>query len=297
VLHVLLPPFARCGQEPILRDWLVRGDRLADAGHGYTRALAAHFRWPSGTLPAGALSREAARGDAGEDTWLCADPAFVQPDMTGARMLACGTLDLTAAEAEALARPLRPLFGDRGFLLELTSPSRWHLRLPRDARPPQFAAPDRVLGDDLLGYLPQDAADAAWRQLFNEAQVLLHQHPVNAERRIRGQMPVNCLWLWGGGRLPAWVKSDVECLYSRDPLARALAQRARVEVGDPADFDPANAPGDVLLDLDPGLDAATHGPLLARALKRHKAMQLAFASGERLRVLRWHRWRIWRHPA
>ena len=297
MLHVLLPPFARCGHAPVLRGWLVRGDRLEDAGHGYTQALAEHFRWPSGNLPAGALLRDAACGDAGEDAWLCADPAFVQPDMTGARMLACGTLDLTATEAEALARPLRPLYGDRGFLLELTSPARWHLRLPRDTRPPDFAAPDRVLGDDLLGYLPQGAADAAWRQLFNETQVLLHQHPVNAERRARGQMPVNCLWLWGGGRLPAWVKSDVERLYSRDPLALALARRAQVETGGVEDFDPDDACGDVLLDLEPGLDPLAHGPLLARGLKRHKAMQLAFASGERVLVRRWHRWRIWRRAA
>jgi hypothetical protein len=297
MLHVLLPPFARCGHEAMLRDWLVRGDRLADAGHGYTRALATHFRGPSGEFPAGALLRESARGDAGDDTWLCADPAFVQPDMTGARMLACGTLGIDADEAEALVRPLRPLFGDRGFLLETTAPDRWHLRLPRDARPPDFAPPDRVLGDDLLPYLPSDAASASWRNLFNEVQVLLHQSEVNARRRARGAMPVNCLWLWGGGRLPAWVKADVDRLYSRDPLARALAERAQVEVHEPEAFDPDKAGVDVLLDLEPGLDPDIHGPLLARGLKRHKAMQLSFASGERILVRPWHRWRLWRRTA
>lgn len=297
MLHVLLPTFARSGQAPVLRPWLVRGDRLADAGHGYSEALANHFRWPGEGLPAGALLRQAQRGDAGEDTWLCADPAYVQPDMTGARMLACGSLDLSAEDAEALARPLRPLFGDRGFLLETTTPQRWHLRLPRDARPPPFAAPDRVLGDDLLAHLPDDAAHAGWRALFNEAQVLLHQSEVNARRRARGAMPVNCLWLWGGGRLPAWVKADVDRLYSRDPLARALAERAQVEVHEPEAFDPDKAGVDVLLDLEPGLDPDIHGPLLTRGLKRHKAMQLSFASGERILVRSWHRWRLWRRTA
>lgn len=294
MLHVLLPAFARCGREPFLRTWLVRGDRLDDAGHGYTRALTEHFRWGSGDLPAGALLRDAARGDAGDNAWLCADPAYVQPDMTGARMLACGSLDLTPEEAEALARPLRPLFGDLGFLLEPTTPSRWHVRLPREARPPAFNAPDRVLGDDLLGHLPQEASHASWRHLFNETQVLLHQNPVNAARRARGQMPVNCLWLWGGGTMPTWVKSDIDRLHSRDPLAGALARLARVEAGDPDDFDPGDTSGDVLLDLETGLDPATHGPWLARGLKRHRIMQLAFASGERVRVRAWHRWRLWR---
>ncbi|KGI78305.1 hypothetical protein [Oleiagrimonas soli] len=293
MLHVLLPNFALCGQDRVLRTWLVRGDRLPDAEHGYTTALGAHFRWPSGGLPAAALLREAVCGDAGGETWLCADPAFVQPDMTGARMLACGTLDLTAADAEALARPLRPLFGDRGFLLETTAPSRWHLRLPRDAQPPAFAAPDRVLGDDLLPYLPQDARHASWRELFNEAQILLHQHPLNAERRARGQMPVNCLWLWGGGRLPSWVKADIERIYTADPLARVLAERARVGIAAVRDFDP-DGEGDVLLDLESDLRPEVHWPLLTRALKGHKAMRLDFASGERMEVRHAHRWRFWR---
>lgn len=297
MLHLLLPPFNRCGQARMLRDWLVRGDRLADGQHGYSEALAAHFRWPSGELPAAALLREWQLGDAEGSTWLCAEPAYVQPDLTGARMLACGTLDVSPEEAEALARPLRPLFGDRGFLLETPSATRWYLRLPRDARPPAFASPDRVLGDDLLPHLPSADADAAWRSLFNEVQVLLHNHPANAARRARGQMPVNCLWLWGGGRLPAWVKADIERLYSRDPLARSLAQRAGVEVRDPDDFDPADTAGDVLLDLESGLDPGVHGPWLARALRRHKAMRLDFASGERVLVRAWHRWRLWRRVA
>ncbi len=297
MLHVLLPTFARCGHEPALRAWLVRGDRLDDAPHGYLAALTAHFRWPSGPLPAGALSRQALHGDAADDTWLCAEPAFVQPDMTGARMLACGTLDLTAEEADALARPLRPLFGDLGFLLETSTPARWHVRLPRDAQPPAFASPDQVLGDDLLAHLPQGKAQATWRSLFNETQILLHQNPVNAERRARGQMPVNGLWLWGGGRLPAWVTADVASLYSRDPLARTLAAQAKVEAFAPGDFDPGQGSGDALLDLESGFDAAVHVPRLAAALRRHGELTLSFASGERVRYLRRHRWRLWRRIA
>jgi hypothetical protein len=297
MLHVLLPTFARCGHEPALRQWLVRGDRLDDAGHGYLAALGARFRWPSGPLPAGALLRQAQRGDAGTDTWLCADPAFVQPDMTGARMLACGTLDLTAEESEALARPLRPLFGDLGYLLETTSPARWHVRAPRDTKPPQIAPPDNVLGDDLLSHLPQGASQASWRNLFNETQILLHQNPVNEARRARGQMPVNCLWLWGGGRIPDWIKADIEHLYSADPLAVALARQARVEVHPPQAFDAQSIGGDVLLDLESGFDAGVHAPLLSRVLGRHKIMQLAFASGERMQVKHWHRWRFWRRTA
>jgi hypothetical protein len=32
-------------------------------------------------------------------------------------------------EAQSLAKPLKPVFGDAGMILEISSPDRWHLRL------------------------------------------------------------------------------------------------------------------------------------------------------------------------
>jgi hypothetical protein len=36
--------------------------------------------------------------------------------------------------------------------------------------------------------------------VLNEIQMLLYTHPVNDEREARGELPVNSVWLWGGGR-------------------------------------------------------------------------------------------------
>jgi hypothetical protein len=44
---------------------------------------------------------------------------------------------------------------------------------------------------------------APWRHAINEAQMVLHAHPVNQARQAAGQPVVNSLWPWGGGRLPA----------------------------------------------------------------------------------------------
>jgi hypothetical protein len=41
-----------------------------------------------------------------------------------------------------------------------------------------------------------------WLRLQSEAQMLLHDHPVNRERAARGWPPLNSLWFWGGGALP-----------------------------------------------------------------------------------------------
>src|ERR1700744_4132399 len=95
-------------------------------------------------------------------------------------------------EPVARAGPFKPVFGDAGMLLEVSSPDRWHLRLPRDSQIPAFASPKRALGEDLFEHLPQGADGKRWRMLINETQILLHQHPVNQARSERGLPPAPC---------------------------------------------------------------------------------------------------------
>lgn len=301
-LRVLLPVLSRCADDPLLRDWLRRGDRLPAAAPGRESVLREAFEWPGKALSVAALTREVLAGDAGDSAWLCADPAHVQPDMAGARMLACGSLDLDAGEAAELAAPLRPLFGDQGLLLELTEPARWHLRLLRSTPVPDFDPPAAVLGADLLAHLPAGPDGRRWRALFNEVQVILHQHPRNARRRAAGRPSVNCIWLWGGGALPDWVRSTQTHVVSEDPLLRALAQRAgAVRLADASALPelPRDAHG--LLDLA-APDAARIAAALAAseaALRRGRidAIELASDDGFRSRVRRWHRWRFWRRAS
>ena len=225
-LQLWLPALARVEPAHPLREWLPRADRLPDGGVGYLGGLGDHFPGIDAGVPAAAITREFLAGDAGEDTWLAADPAWVQPDMNGVRLLACGRMGLDVDEAQALAAPLRPVFDEAGMQLELSTPDHWHLRLPADTSLPGFAAPEQALGEDLAQHLPQGTQGRRWRVLLNDVQVLLHQHPLNAARQARGESPVNSLWLWGGGHLPLPVTSELTGVVSDDLLLRALAARA-----------------------------------------------------------------------
>lgn len=299
LIHVLLPALPADDSCAELRRMCALGDRLAGASPGYLPALQTLFQWPGTHLPSAALTREAVAGDAGEFVWLSADPAYVEPDINGARMLACGQLDLDARDAETLARELQPLFGDSGMALELTEPMRWHLRLADGAKVPVFDSVEQVLGEDLLAHLPEGDQALRWRKLFNEAQMILHQHPLNATRRKRGQVPVNCLWFWGGGKLPAWVKSRVMKVFSCDPVTQALAARAGVDVeaATPAVLAKLPAQTSALLDIDGGDMLPAWCDVLATLWrKRHRELHLYFADGTRYRVSPRHRWRFWRRP-
>jgi hypothetical protein len=295
-LQLWLPALAHFEADHPLRQLLARADRLTSGAAGYLAGLGDYFQGVDADLPAAALTRDYIADDAAGFSWLSADPAWVQPDMNGVRLLACGQLQLDMAEAYALAEPLRQAFDEAGLQLEISTPDRWHLRLPLNSPLPIFAAPEQALGEDLSQHLPQGADGRRWRVLLNEMQVLLHQHPLNAERRARGLAPVNSLWLWGGGSLPERLHSDLSCVISDDLLLSALAKRSGVplQARTPEAIDAAVAGR--LIDLQdlPASDIESRWWPVLNALLARQSICLHFASGERWLRRPWHRWRIWR---
>ncbi|NKJ20135.1 phosphoglycerate mutase [Dyella sp. SG609] len=293
-LELWLPDLPRFEPDHPLRAWLARADRIDDGPRGFLGGLAAYFDCADGFAPA-ALTRELLAGDAGEATWLSADPAWIQPDLNGARLLACGQMQLGLEEARTLADALQPVFADAGMVLEVGTPDRWHVRVPPGIALPSFASPDEALGENLVQHLPEGAEGRRWRVILTEAQVLLHQHPLNAQRRERGLPPVNSLWLWGGGHLPTKVRSELKACVSDDVLLGALAARAGVDVVPRAPEAIAKAGTGWLIDLQ-DLQAGEIGGAWWPVLQRLAAapLQLSFASGERWLQRPWHRLRFWR---
>lgn len=298
------------------------GQRLGEAV-GKALARAAASRHEGGQLarafdvlprgwPVAAVTRQRDVGDAGKAVWLRADPAYIRPDLSGARLMAHGeALKLGAADVEALLPPLKPLFGDFGFLLDAPTPSRWYLQLPAGARVPTFASPDEALGAELFEQVPGGDTDAQspnaladsrrWRALLSESQVLLHNHPHNAQRIAAGLAPVNSLWFWGAGVLPDHVRSGHAGLHSDDEALAAFALMAGMEVT-PASRAWRHAPGNQLVDLRHARDLALlQGDWLAPMLadltaRRLDQVTLDFADGTRYTLAASQRWRFWRRP-
>ncbi len=294
-----------------------QADRLQVALGDAARLARAFDILPRG-LPVAALTRQRDAGDALGFTWLRADPGCVRPAMASARLVACGDLGLSSAECEALLKPLKPLFGDEGFPISAPVPSRWYLCLPPDTRLPDFAPPSAVLNDDLFAHLPEGASGQRWRRLMNEAQIILHNHPVNAARTRAGKLPANTLWFWGAGRLPDHVHSAHTVVFSDDAVVASLCAFAGItcrtgtlpsvgatgvpQAGDEGALERlewAELRG-VVLDLrglpDPALLEARWLDRLIDAVARRAIDALVLDFGDGL-LLRWrgaHRWRLWR---
>jgi hypothetical protein len=291
-LCVLLPERRRFAGQPVGPEtgkFLARADRLADGEPGERAQLLRHFDLLPRGWPMAAITRQRDAGDAVLHQWLRADPAHVRADMTGARVLAIGELGLSHDDAQALLAPLRPLFGDLGFQLSAPVPSRWYVALPVESRLPAFSPPEQVLGDDLFSHLPDGPDGRRWRALLNEAQVILHNHPVNLARTAAGKPAVNSLCFWGAGRLPDHVRCACTGLSSPDPELLSLAQLAGI----------ANTPdGPQLLDLRQARDWPAVEQRLLPGLRELGAdeVQLDFADGTRYSMKAAQRWRFWRRP-
>lgn len=302
-LTLWLPDAEPLGAAPALRRWLVRADPLSPIGAGREATVRAGFQFLGTEVPYAALSRSLDANDAAGALWLRADPACVVADAVTARLLACGALGLSDAESTEFARSVRTLFGDAGFLLEPTTPQRWYLRCPREARLPHFAAPDEALGDDLAQHLPRGDNERQWRHLLNEAQVILHNHPHNVRRQARGLLPVNSLWFWGAGCLPEWVRTPFDRVLSNDRTVVALARLAGVTTS-PVSLEALTRgeASSILLDLrsvdDRALLERDWFPRIERLLAERTldALTLSLADGRRVRYRRVHRWRVWRRP-
>lgn len=297
---LLLPLRARFAGQPLpamLGRALARAD-LVQGATGEPAQLRRHFQLIPDHWPIAALTRQFDAGDAAQAAWVRVDPAHVAPDRGGARMLSHGVaLGLTAEDVAQFLPALKPLFGDAGFALDAPEPSRWYLRLSREAKFPAFAAPDEVLGDDLFAHLPEGELGRRWRALLTETQVVLHNHPWNAQRVAQGKAPVNSLWFWGAGVLPDFVRTRHRQVKGNDILLRALADASGV-----GNVTPQAQEVDALVDLRHlrALDTLARDavqPLLDAVWKRElESLVLDFEDGASFTLRRNQRWRFWRRP-
>ncbi|MDN5781249.1 MAG: phosphoglycerate mutase [Luteimonas sp.] len=284
---------------------LGRADRVQAGEEGRRAQLRRQFKLTPDHWPVAALTRQMDAGDAAGSAWLRADPAYVRPDINGARLLGIGaSLGLDDDDRSAFLPALRPLFGDAGFPIDAPDPSRWYLRLPLGAKLPHFAEPADALGADLLDHLGDGSEGRRWRTLLGEAQVVLHNHPRNVQRAAQGRAPVNSLWFWGGGVLPDATGATHAAFHSGDEIALALADAAGIARGLPGSLgiDAGAADADAVFDLHGARDlAALERDWLspACAMLRHGELQelaLDFADGRRWNLAPGQRWRFWRRP-
>jgi hypothetical protein len=308
---------------PRLETLLARA-RVAPLDTDWRGWLAA--RAPSGALlPSTPAATVAAawelRGTTGrerEQVWL-ASPVHYFAGLDSVHLHPAGLLRLERAEQSALAVDFARVFADSPWTLRALD--RRELLLWGPAIAASGADPALYAGSDPSPGLPRGEGAGTLRGLGAEIEMWLYEHPLNLERRGRGELPVTTLWLWGANThsgaattvraapaARAARPAPAAQLYGRDTFAEALWRlhgAAIQPLPESMDGVPIDTDADqiVLLPLahPEGLISALQQfeqhwlPGAWRALRRRRVAALTLLIGTRSYRLRWpHLARIWR---
>ncbi len=312
-LDVLLEALRPVEPRPVLPNLdrlAARASRRILEASGWRSHLIAGLPFDAGVLarcPAGPCVAARTVGVRPGVTWACATPVHLAAGLDHLRLSPPERLVLEPHEAADVAGSLNAHFAGTGFEIADAQGRHWLLRCP-DGYAASTVEPGEAAGRDLRECLPSGANGRTLMSLVNEIQMLLHDHPVNAQRAQSGRPPVNSLWPWGVGvatrcsplALPplatddAWL-AGLWTVHGNDPLplggvdeaiGRGRGVRAAME------WPPPVGPCDALLALDEGLGASLHQALAAGRVDEITLQ----AGGVALRKRRVDRWRIWRRP-
>ncbi len=62
--------------------------------------------------------------------------------------------------------------------------------------------PDELIGEGIRDYMPTGKDSKALVFILNQAQIILHNHPLGKKHKEEGKDPINSVWFWGNGPIP-----------------------------------------------------------------------------------------------
>lgn len=109
---------------------------------------------------------------------------------------------IPSAEARPLVGDLQAALGAEGFELHAGVSYRHLLVWRHGIETMQTTPPHDITGQPIAGHLPSGVGSDTLRALIDRSRDVLRDHPVNRERRIRGEREATQIWLWGQGKRP-----------------------------------------------------------------------------------------------
>lgn len=156
-------------------------------------------------LPIAAVAASADGIAVGNRFWLRADPVHLDLQRDAFALNGDFPLSVDQAHANTLLAMFNQHFNADGIYFHLGISGAWYIQLEErliDGEDLQTILPLCAIGKDMNQLMPTGRIGRQLVRLQNEVQMLLHEHPVNAEREKQGLLSINSVWVNGGGRMP-----------------------------------------------------------------------------------------------
>lgn len=186
---------------------------------------------PKGDWPTAAVTHAFDSGRRDAKWYLRADPVFVRATLNELILNDARALSLSLDEAHEFADLVNSHFLSESWCVEALHPERWYMCFEHAQRLTTTPL-SMVRGSSIVDYMPAGVDAPRWHVLLNELQMLLHECEANRQRERRGLLPVNGLWLWGGGWLPSIKPPRWNQVFSDDVLAQSLASLSETRSAD-----------------------------------------------------------------
>lgn len=291
---------------PALESWLARARRQPLRVHWHSWLAMAAAGVSMDGLSSGGMAAVAMGATDQRHYWL-ATPVHYVAGLDSLRLHPAGLLHLSDDQQRQLVDDFAKVFAGSGW--ELLRTGRRDLLLAGRPQPPlPIRDPSAMLGRDPAGGWPRSATAAPLRRLASELELWLHTQSVNVQRQAASELPVNGLWLWGGGALPGAAGQHAVGMLRSDELYSAglwqwLGGTAQPVPDSLTSLPATREPLTVVLAL--GGDGPTdlqrmEGRWLAPALQQLRQGQrssLCLIAGDcEWTLSRFGSWRIWRRP-
>lgn len=156
-----------------------------------------------------------------------ADPVHLRIEHNHIMLADSRAFHLSGEEAEQITEDINKHFYKDDLIFLPLRADRWYIRTPRT--PEMFTYTlNQVVCNNINNFLPIGKDSTTWHKIFNEIQMMLHEHPINQAREARGDLIINSVWFWGGGKMPVSTQSPYTHIYSDNELSRALALSSKV---------------------------------------------------------------------
>jgi len=168
-----------------------------------------------------------------------------------------------------------------------------------------------VIGRKADPFIQQSKQALPWYKLMNEMQMFMHQHEINRNRLELGLLPINSLWVWGGGNLSKLTTKTIDW-YSDDELLKQFAavsgincaELGKVKTGnfncdsiiiDLALLEALKSPGETSLQfLLNNMETRLFKPLLQRIKSNECRLRLRAGSSNDLKLSRYSLYKWWK---